>query len=96
MERNAEWNAYYAKNCYYFTVSTHSCFGAGGRDLYLLPRGFDVKVREVKNREYLLQWARERHMGADTIKQIEELIGIARAREPLIGSDAAWEAPQGE
>lgn len=96
MERNAEWNSYYAKNCYYFTVGTHSRFGSGGRDVYLVPRGFDVRAREVKNREYLLQWAQEQHMGKESIKRIEELIGIARARKPLIASDAIWEAPQGE
>lgn len=96
MRRNAEWNVYYAKNCYYFTVETRSCFGTGGRDAYLVPRGFDVRAREIKNREFLLQWAREGRAGEETVRRIGELIRSAEERKPLIGSAALWEAPRGE
>lgn len=93
-EKNAEWNLYYAKNCFYFTVETVSGFGSSSsRNAYLLPRGFDVHARETRNERFMLEKAREWNWGKRAEGRLEQWAESARERKPLIGGTSLWSPP---
>lgn len=95
MKKNAEWNVYYAKNSFYFTVETISGFGPStARDAYLLPQGFDCHSREVRNGEFMIEKAREWEWGEQVIARFERWTQSARERKPLVGTTALWAPPQ--
>lgn len=95
MQKNAEWNVYYAKNSFYFTVETVSGFGtANARDAYFVPLGFDCRARSAKNNEFLLAKAKEWGWDRAAIERIELWREEADDRAPLIGSLAMWNPPQ--
>lgn len=94
IQKNEEWNIYYAKNLYYFTVETVSQFGSGGaRDAYLIPRGFDCHAREVRSAQYLLEKATEWGWDAAALENIARWRDRASERAPLIGTVALWAPP---
>ncbi len=94
-EKNAEWNLYYAKNCYYFTVETVSGFGTdNARDAYVIPKGFDCRARNAKNAEFLLEKAREWEWDETAVQNIARWAEEMNARAPLIGSESLWAEPR--
>lgn len=93
-ERNVAWNSYYAKNCYFFTINTVSEFGTGeGREVHILPCGFDCRLRRVRNAEYMLENAKKWNWGEDAIHTIGRWVVNARTTYPLIGSPSVWDPP---
>ncbi len=93
-EKNAGWNLYYAKNCYFFTVETVSGFGTGtARDAYYVPLGFDCHARELRNNDFLAEKAREWGWDEAAAEKIARWRSDLEAREPLVGSSALWNAP---
>ena len=94
VEKNMNWNHYYAKNCYYMTVETAVGFGQNDADpAYLLPVGFDCRAQRKQNAEYMLKVAQRDGWGETAVKSLENHARSFEEFAPLVGSTTLWNAP---
>ena len=95
IEKNMNWNFYYAKNCYYMTVETVSSFGESGVALaYLFPVGFDYKANRKQNADFMLKTAIKEGWSKNAVKQLEKRMQSIEEFSLLVGSTSLWNAPK--
>ncbi len=93
-ERNMDWNYYYAKNSYTLAVPLEARFGGPApREAYLVPDGFDLRARNVRNAEYLLDRALEWHWDQTLLQKLSVQIDRQRKKVLYFGSSELWDAP---
>ncbi len=94
IEKNINWNFYYAKNCYYMTIETVSNFGESDAPVaYLLPTGFDCKANCAQNAEFKLKTAIKEGWNENAIKSLENRVRSVGEFTLLVGSPTLWNAP---
>lgn len=90
--RNHEINQYYAKNLFYLGVETSSSSMGGGKEVFLIPKGFDAKARLKQCAAYLLGLAEK--WGDEFMDGCREYQKSAERFHPKFGTKRLWGSPK--
>jgi hypothetical protein len=91
-KNNMEYNAYYAKNCFYFTVDFYNGFGTKKGVGYILPQGFDLKRNGIQNTQFAIDWLKDNHFDSKFIESYSETMEYFKQFTPQVCSSELYKA----
>lgn len=90
--RNAELNAYFAKNLFIIGCDRCSAFGERGGQLYAIPQGFDMREQGIAGAEYRMarqEDGAQKELWQGRLRRLEMMeytaISVAELEEPPVG-----------